>query len=104
MSTSVLLKTVGERHTIEKGVNDELAITFDEVVDIAENSTVTGKPQCPDPRGRASTYHMMGEGNERHGENWGAGKIKIKGGRGSEGLVEVGFQSFRRGRKEGEGE
>lgn len=37
------------RLTIEKGVNDELAIPFDEVVDVAEDSTVTGEPQCPKP-------------------------------------------------------
>jgi len=59
----------GRQLTIEKGVNDELAIPLHEVVDVAENSTVTSEPQMSETKKRrALTYHMMGDKNE--GKQW----------------------------------
>jgi hypothetical protein len=80
MSVLVERRSRGRRLTIEKGVNDELAIPFDEVVDVAENSTVTGEPQCPKPQGKSS--HIPHDGREeRMNTGRESRKMKIREGR-----------------------
>lgn len=50
--------------TIEKGVDDELAVPLHEVVDVAKDSTVKVSHDTR-PNEGASTYHMMGKKNTR---------------------------------------